>query len=149
MIAHERAARELDLAEDNVKLQVRDDWRTLEQAKRSFEIRQQGVALAERRVEEQQVLSEYGRAIAREQVEAQNDLIAARNALTAALVDHTISRLRFWRDMGILYIKDNGQWEEVTDVDYPVSGSEPGAETGTGSGADAAEPEATEASPVD
>ena len=30
-----------------------------------------------------------------------------------ALVAHTIARLQFWRDMGILYVKDNGQWEEV------------------------------------
>jgi hypothetical protein len=30
-------------------------------------------------------------------------------------VGHTIARLEFWRDMGILFIKENGQWEEVTD----------------------------------
>jgi outer membrane protein TolC len=126
LINHERSQRERELAEDNVKLQVREDWRNLEQAKRSFEIRQQGVALNERRVKEQTLLSELGRATARDTVEAQNDLISARNALTDALVSHTIARLQFWRDMGILYIKDNGQWEDVTDVDYSDSGSEPG-----------------------
>ncbi|MDX9975382.1 MAG: TolC family protein [FCB group bacterium] len=127
LINHERSQRERELAEDNVKLQVREDWRTLEQAKRSFEIRQTGVALNERRVAEQTLLGELGRATARDTVEAQNDLIGARNALTDALVSHTIARLQFWRDMGILYIKDNGQWEEVTDVDNPDTGSEPGS----------------------
>jgi hypothetical protein len=33
--------------------------------------------------------------------------------LTSALISHTIARLEFWRDMGILYIKENGNWEEV------------------------------------
>lgn len=49
------------------------------------------------------------------QVDAQQDLTRAQNDLTAALVAHNIARLEFWRDMGILYIKDDGQWEEVND----------------------------------
>ena len=40
----------------------------------------------------------------------------ARNQVIRALVTHMVARLEFWRDMGILYIKQDGQWEEVTDV---------------------------------
>ena len=36
----------------------------------------------------------------------------SKDQLTQALVAHTIARLQFWDNMGILYIKDNGQWEE-------------------------------------
>ena len=46
-------------------------------------------------------------------VDAQNDLINSQNERTSALVSHTIARLGFWRDMGILFIKQNGQWEEL------------------------------------
>ena len=74
------------------------------------------VSRAARRVEEQTVRAEVGRAIAIDQVDAQNDFISAQNELTDATVRHTIARLEFWRDMGILYIKENGQWEEVNDV---------------------------------
>jgi hypothetical protein len=42
-------------------------------------------------------------------------LTSAQNALTSALIAHTIARLEFWRDMGILYIKENGNWEEIKD----------------------------------
>jgi hypothetical protein len=28
-------------------------------------------------------------------------------------VTHTIARLQFWDNMGILYINANGRWEEV------------------------------------
>ena len=86
--------------------------RALEQARRSFEISEIGVRLAERRVEEQNLLAELGRISAQDLVDAQNDLVGSRNQRTQALVGHTIARLRFWSDLGILYIHENGQWEE-------------------------------------
>jgi outer membrane protein TolC len=116
LIAHERALREYSLAEDNVKLEVRQGWRDLEQARRNYEVAQRSVELNQRRVEEQQLLSELGRATAQDLVDAQNDLTQSQNNLTAALVSHTVARLAFWRDMGLLYIKPNGQWEEVSDA---------------------------------
>jgi len=116
LIAHEQSRRALEQREDEIKLQVRDSWRSLDQAKRSYEISEIGVKLAERRVEEQNLLAELGRAKAQDQVDAQNDLISSKNQLTQALVGHTIARLQFWNNMGILYIKDNGQWEEVNNA---------------------------------
>jgi len=113
LIARNSAARTLEQQEDQIKLQVRDSWRTLDQAKRSYEISEVGVRLAERRVEEQSLLAEWGRSKAQDQVDAQNDLITSKNQRTQALVTHTIARLQFWNNMGILYIKANGQWEEV------------------------------------
>ncbi|HOB31437.1 MAG TPA: TolC family protein [Verrucomicrobiota bacterium] len=116
LIAELRAQRELEQQEDQIRLQVRESWRTLDQAKRNYEISEVGVQIAERRVEEQELLSEVGRARAQDQVDAQNALIDSRNQRTQALVTHTIARLQFWNNMGILYIKDNGQWQEVSDA---------------------------------
>jgi outer membrane protein TolC len=113
LIARNLAARTLEEQEDQIKLQVRDSWRTLDQAKRSYEISEVGVHIAERRVEEQSLLAEWGRSKAQDQVDAQNALIDSKNQRTQALVTHTIARLQFWNNMGILYIKANGQWEEV------------------------------------
>jgi len=119
LIAQERTKRDVELAEDRVELEVRDAWRNLDQAKRAYEIALKGVELNKRRVEEQTLLSELGRATILNLVDAQNDLTQAENNLTAALIAHTIARLQFWRDMGILFIKENGRWEEVTDVQQP------------------------------
>ena len=113
LITRNRAARTLEEQEEQIKLQVRDSWRTLDQAKRSYEISEIGVRLAERRVEEQGLLAEWGRSKAQDQVDAQNALIDSKNQRTQALVTHTIARLQFWNNMGILYIKANGQWEEL------------------------------------
>ncbi len=115
LIAFERAGRELTLATDNIWLQINDDMRKLEQSRRNYEISLIGVQIAERRLEEQRLRQELGRGTARDLVDAQNDLIDSRNQRTSALISHTIERLRFWRDMGILMIKEDGQWEETSE----------------------------------
>jgi outer membrane protein TolC len=112
LINRNKSARAVTQQEDDIRLQVRDSWRTLDQAKRSYEISLIGVSLAERRVEEQNLLADLGRGKAQDQVDAQNDLSSSKNQRTRAVVTHTIARLQFWNNLGILYIKDNGQWEE-------------------------------------
>ncbi|NGO38132.1 TolC family protein [Limisphaera ngatamarikiensis] len=119
LIARDQAARRVEQLVDEIKLQVRDSWRALDQAKRNYEISEIGVRLAERRVDEQNLLAELGRARAQDLVDAQNDLVNSRNQRTQALVAHTIARLQFWNNLGILYIKDRGQWQEVTHVQLP------------------------------
>src|SRR5205814_3384712 len=52
------------------------------------------VKIAERRVEEQNLLAELGRAKAQDQVDAQNDLVSSKNQRTQALVGHTRSEER-------------------------------------------------------
>jgi len=116
LITRDRSAREVEQKEDEIELQVRDGWRTLDSAKRDYEISEIGVKLAQRRVEEQNLLAELGRAKAQDQVDAQNDFVNSKNQRTQALVVHTIARLRFWDNLGILYIKDGGQWEEINDA---------------------------------
>jgi len=112
LINRNRAARAIVQQEDEIKLEVRNSWRTLDQAKRNYEISEIGVKLAERRVEEQNLLADLGRAKAQDQVDAQNALNDSQNQRVQALVTHTIARLQFWNNMGILYIKENGQWED-------------------------------------
>ncbi len=123
LIAYEAALRQRSLAEDQLKLQLRDSWRNLDQARLSYDVAVESVRLSQRRVEEQNLLAELGQATAQDQVDAQNDLITSQNNLTAALVGHTIARLGFWRDMGLLYITDDGRWKEPDNGNKPsVSG---------------------------
>jgi len=112
LISQEQAARAQVQLRDEIELQVRESWRTLEQASRTYQISELGVRLAERRVEEQELLAELGRAKALDQVDAQNALLSSKDARTQALVAHTIARLQFWDNIGILYVKDNGQWQD-------------------------------------
>ena len=79
IINQEQAGRQLQQREDEIKLQVRNDWRNLEQARRNFESSEIGVELSERRVQEQELRAQVGRGTARDLVDAQNDLIAQKN----------------------------------------------------------------------
>lgn len=115
----DRAKRADELARDNAKLDIYNDWRTLDQAKLNFRIAEQEVALADRRLEEQLLLSELGKGEARDLVDAQNDLVNAQNERTATAVVHTLARLRLWRDMGILYINKDGSWAERLNEESP------------------------------
>ena len=113
LIANKQAERELAGLADTIRSQVFDNWRFLEQARRDYEISELTVQLSERRVEEQDLLAQLDRGVAKDQVDAQNDLINARNGRTRAIIAHTIARLQFWNNLGILYIKENGRWEET------------------------------------
>ncbi|NLT70953.1 MAG: TolC family protein [Verrucomicrobiaceae bacterium] len=112
LVQLDRAKRTRDLTYDRARLELYDSWRTLEQEKRNFRIAEEGVALAARRLEEQILLAELGRGEARDLVDAQEDLVDAQNQRTATVVNHTLARLRLWRDMGILYINNDGSWVE-------------------------------------
>lgn len=111
LIVAERAVREQALAEDSVRLQILNDWRALEQGRRNFANAELAVTLAEKRVEEQSLRMELGRGQPRDLLDAQADLNSARNGRTASLVAHTLARLRYWRDMGLLSIHTDGSWE--------------------------------------
>lgn len=128
LIDQERSVRRFTLSQDTIKLDVRSAWRQLERAKLAYEIAVNSVELSKRRVREQEVLQELGRGTAIDLVDAQNDLTAAQNDLTNTLIAHTIARLAFWRDMGILYIKEDGNWEEISEYASAGSGAGGNAE---------------------
>ena len=115
-IALQQAKRNYELKLDNVRLEIYNDWRTLEQARRNYEISEAGVRVGERRVEEQNIRAELGISTARDVVAAQDSLIRAKDDLTAAIISHTLARLRLYSDMGILIIGDNGKWEEIANA---------------------------------
>lgn len=113
LIAYERAGREVQLAVDRTKLAIQADWRNLDQARRNYEIAEVELELSQRRVQEQELLMELGRGTARDLVDARTDFINARDKRTGALIQHTLARLQFWRDLGLLYIKEDGNWQET------------------------------------
>ena len=99
----------------------------LDQARRNFENSELGVTLGERRVAEQELRMQLGRGVTRDLLDAQADLNAARNARTAALVNYTLARLRYWRDMGLLFVRDDGSWYEAPVPKSPPPSPEPPA----------------------
>ena len=112
LIDYEVATRNYLLAMDNIKLDVVDLWRRMNQARKNYEINLTSVQINERRVEEAELRAELGLGDIQDTVDSQNDLTAAQTDLISSIVDHNIAKLEFWRDLGLLYVDDSGQWEE-------------------------------------
>ena len=112
LIDYEVATRNYLLDMDNIKLDVVDLWRRMNQARKNYEINLTSVEINERRVEEAELRAELGLGDIQDTVDSQNDLTAAQTNLISSIVDHNISKLEFWRDLGLLYVDDSGQWEE-------------------------------------
>lgn len=111
-IALERAVRSMQQLEDQVKLDVRNALRTLLANRESYRIQALAVELASRRVESTQLFLQLGRAEIRDVLEAQEALVSAQNALTAALVSYRVAELELQRDMGVLNVDEQGLWSE-------------------------------------
>jgi outer membrane protein TolC len=114
IISYQRSRRGLSLLEDSIRLTVRDAYRALGREIVSYRIQKESVTLAEQRVESTRALILAGRREARDFLEAQAALIEARNALTGALVNYTVARLQFYRDIGALRVEDGGDVIELT-----------------------------------
>ena len=108
-IQRKQAQRALARLRDDVILQVRQAYRQLEQSRQSYEIQNRSVELAQRRVESTDLLLQAGRASQRDVLESQQALLDAQNALSQALVDHTIAGLALERDIGTLVVDLEGQ----------------------------------------
>jgi len=124
LISLDRAVRSASLFEDQVKLDVREAWRKLQEARDSYEIQRISLQLAQRRVQSTTLLLEAGRADTRDLLEAHDSLLQAQNAVTRALIDHTIARLEFWRNIGILEVNENGLWQENYERFFEQGGDE-------------------------
>ena len=112
LISANQAKRSLEQFRENLILEVRNNWRELEDSRTEYRIQVESVRLAERRVKSTSLFLQSGRATARDLLDAQDALLSSRNALTNALVRHTIQRLRFWNSIERLIIDEKGMWQE-------------------------------------
>ena len=112
LIDFEAAVRSAQAREDQIKLDVRNGLSRLLEGRESILIQAQAVKVARRRVESTSEFLEAGRAEIRDVLEAQDALVTAQNALTAALVSYRVNELALQRDLGVLSVDHRGLWQE-------------------------------------
>lgn len=133
-INFERQLRQLSFGLDRIHSDLRSGLRGLELARQTFEIQQNALELANRRVEASNLLLEADRAETRDLLEARNDQLSARNAMTSALIDYHLTRLNFLHNLGKLQPESQELWTQTpkskdirnfsrpTSVDTPKQG---------------------------
>lgn len=109
----DRAVRDLQHAEDLVKLEVRKSLRDLAGSRERIRIQAGAVEVAQRRVDGTGLLLQAGRVQMRDLLEAREALVVAQNSLTAARVDSRIAELALLRDLGVLEVgkPEDGRWK--------------------------------------
>jgi outer membrane protein TolC len=110
LLSFERQIRTLALFLDDIRNDVRAGLRSLDQARQTYEIQMSARDLADRRVENSEMLMQAGRAQTRDVLEAQTARVQAYNAVTAAVVDYHLTRLRLLLDMGLLKTDEDKFW---------------------------------------
>jgi outer membrane protein TolC len=114
LIDLERATRSVQDLEDQIKLAIRNELRTLLESRESLKIQAQSVVVADKRVASTTLFIEAGRAQIRDLLEAQDALLSARNQLTSAVVNYRTAELQFQRDLDLLKMTKEGLWQELS-----------------------------------
>jgi outer membrane protein TolC len=116
----ERAVRDVQTLEDQIKLSVRSELRDLLESRESLKIQARSVVVADKRVKSTNLFLEAGRAQIRDLLEAQESLLGAQNSLTSAVINYRIAELEVQQDMGLLQVDESGLWREFSPevIDY-------------------------------
>lgn len=110
LISLTQARRSFALAEDNIKLEIRETVRNLRQAEVSLVIQKESVDAAEKRREAAEIEFKQGKVTTRDIVEAQTDLDNAKNALVQAQVDYFLATITLKKNIGTLRVDEKGGW---------------------------------------
>ncbi len=111
-IALVQAKRSYDEFRDNLIVTVESAFRELERRKLSLDIQRQLIVDEQKNVRVAQLRFERGEIPNRDVVEAQQSLLDARNSLIREQVNYEIARLSLLRDLGIVFIDEQGMWVE-------------------------------------
>ena len=93
---------------DRISADVRDAIRSARDARDRYRIQINAVELAARRVRSSELNLQAGRASTRDLLEAQDALLEAENARTAALIDYTLASLALYLELEILRVDADG-----------------------------------------
>jgi len=114
LIGFNQSQRSYDDAVENVKLDVRAAYRNLAETAESYRIQKLSLELALRRNDRERLMLEYGQGTVRLLMESEDAIVSAQNSVMNALIAHIISKMNFYRDIGLLQVKPDGMWEQKT-----------------------------------
>ena len=113
-IGLEGATRNFQSLEDQIKLSVRKQLRTLLESRESLKIQALSVVVAEKRVRSSTFFLEAGRIQILDLLDAQDALLSAQNRFTAAVINYRTAELDLQQAMGLLQVDASGLWREFS-----------------------------------
>lgn len=127
LISLRRSERNHELSVDTVRADVRRALRRIAQQENLRKIQELNVQENEFRAEAARAQFRLGKWTNQDVVDAENDLLSARNQFAAAIAAYRVAILEFRRDTGTLRVTDQGHWEMPDVLD---DAGEPGHRSG-------------------
>ena len=116
-IALDSATRDLEQTESSVRIEIMESFRRLNSLAATVQIEQQNVDIATQRARNAVLRFRNGELSNRDVVEAENELLDARNAYAQALIDYELQRIRLLRNVGLLDVAPDGALLELAASD--------------------------------
>ncbi len=110
-LALARARRGLEEFEDQLRVSIQSSFRELARRLQSLEIQRQLIEDQTKNLRIAELRFERGELPNRDVVEANQSLLDAQNALIDEQVSYEIARLQLLRDLGILFVGEDGMWK--------------------------------------
>ena len=110
LIVLNQARRFYQQTQDQVKLEVRNDYRNLIEATQRHGIQVENLELAKKRFNDTMLLLKYARTNTRRVLDAQRDYYDAQNEAADAAFQYTVAMLDFYRDTDVMQVKPDGMW---------------------------------------
>ena len=110
LVDYERSQRDFRVQKDRVALDIRDASREIARATLTLRLQGRNVELAERRLENVKIRRLRGQVPPRRLIEAEQDLLDARNSRDQARADLQTSVLNYLLQTGQMRVGTNGQW---------------------------------------
>ncbi len=110
LIGLEQAERAFQLRLENLDLDVRDQLRQLRSVEKRIILQHEQIEQQEKAVAINTIRYEAGELENRDLLDARQSLVNARNALINLKADHFIQSLRLLRNLGLLFVDDDGMW---------------------------------------
>ncbi len=126
-INFEQQLRALALALDNVRNSVQQDLRTLDQARKNYDVQQAAVRLAKSSVEGDTLLMEAGRLDMLNLLTEQSALLTALNTFEQSLVDYHAARWTLLSDLGVIRVDLDRFWMLEQPIPQPGAPAAPRA----------------------
>jgi outer membrane protein TolC len=113
-LALAQARRALEALEEDIAVGVARSFARLHTAERRVEIERRNLDIAGRRVENAIIRFKAGELSNRDVVEAEDELLLARNTLAQSLITHELERLGLLKDLGLLEVNAAGALRELS-----------------------------------
>ena len=115
---YQQTLRNVMALEDNIKLSVRQDLRTLKLDRQQYANDIAGAALASERVKGTEAEVRLGQATSRDFLESQQAYVQAISGVADDHINYIVGRLDLFLDLESLEVGDNGFWDKLYDENH-------------------------------